>query len=218
MGDGASARFETGTPLVDLDRLARRLSARAPVRYSGVEPKRRSAVAAVLRDRLRGSSSGVGAGPEVLLIRRTERAGDPWSGHMAMPGGRADPEDADDLATAIRETEEEVGLRLGSDARFLGALDDLPTLGRLAASTMVVAPMVFVLERDPGALEIDETEVAEALWVPLGPMIRGEVATEHVFVHDGAQMRLPAFAHEGRVVWGLTYRILTTLLDLTRSF
>lgn len=191
----------------DLGRLAERLSMRAPVRYSGVEPKRRSAVAAVFCD--------PGPGAQVLLIRRTERAGDPWSGHMAMPGGRSDPGDADDLATAIRETREEVGIDLTSQGRFVGALDDLPTLGRLSASTMVVAPMVFVLDRDPGALEIDEREVAEALWVPLDPMVLGHAATEFVYRHDGADMRFPAFDHEGRVVWGLTYRILTTLLDLT---
>lgn len=194
-------------PRIDLSRLASRLSSRVPVRYSGVEPKRRSAVAAVLRD--------PGPGAEVLLIRRTERAGDPWSGHMAMPGGRSDPEDADDLATAIRETREEVGVNLATHGRFIGSLDDLPTLGRLSASNMVVAPMVFVLDRDPGPLELDEREVAEALWAPLDPMALGHAASDFVYTHEGVDMRFPAFNHDGRIVWGLTYRILTTLLDLT---
>lgn len=48
--------------------------------------------------------------PEVLFIRRTSREGDRWTGHVALPGGRRDPEDSDDASTAIRETREEVGL------------------------------------------------------------------------------------------------------------
>src|SRR5688572_27389789 len=60
----------------------------------------------------------------ILLIRRAERAGDPWSGHMALPGGRREPGDLDLLATAIRETSEEVGIRLGSE-QLVGTLEDV---------------------------------------------------------------------------------------------
>ncbi|MGH7644285.1 MAG: NUDIX hydrolase, partial [Gemmatimonadales bacterium] len=63
-------------------------------------------------------------GLELLLIKRAEREGDPWSGQIALPGGRRDPQDPDLLATALRETLEETGLDLAGAER-LGTLDDL---------------------------------------------------------------------------------------------
>ena len=83
---------------------------------------KRAAVATILREGLEG--------PEVLLIRRAENPRDPWSGHMAFPGGREAPEDRDLLATAVRETHEEVGLDLQRSAHLLGRLDALPAVAR----------------------------------------------------------------------------------------
>ena len=93
-----------------------------------------AAVAAVLRD----TSSGV----EVLLIRRAEHPGDPWSGHMALPGGRQDPDDPDLLHTAMRETSEELGLVL-DPSQVIGPLDDLEAVARGRRVGMVVRPFVF---------------------------------------------------------------------------
>ena len=53
--------------------------------------------------------------PEVLFIKRAARKGDRWTSHVALPGGRRDPEDADDQAAAVRETIEEVGIDLSSE-------------------------------------------------------------------------------------------------------
>ncbi len=61
----------------------------------------------------------------ILMIKRAEREGDPWSGHMAFPGGRMDPGDANGFSVAVRETEEEVGLTLGSEDLCIGRLSEI---------------------------------------------------------------------------------------------
>jgi 8-oxo-dGTP pyrophosphatase MutT (NUDIX family) len=146
----------------------------------------------------------------VLLIRRAERAGDPWSGHMGLPGGRADPEDADLLATAMRETVEEVGCALDRD-RLLGVLDDVwprSPLQRL----IVVRPYVFAMPERPSFTL--SGEVAETYWIPLAELQRPDVYRETIIHLGGEDRAFPAYHLEPGVVWGLTERILTPLLEL----
>lgn len=60
-----------------------------------------------------------------MFIKRAAREGDRWTSHVALPGGKRDPEDEDDKATAVRETSEEIGLDLnGRDAMFVGNLPE----------------------------------------------------------------------------------------------
>ena len=91
----------------DFSGLKARLAARVPLSAAPLEATE-TAVALVLAP---GSM-----GLEALFIRRAERADDPWSGHIALPGGRREPGDADRLATAVRETREEVGVTLPASA------------------------------------------------------------------------------------------------------
>ncbi len=151
-------------------------------------------------------------GPELLLIRRAEREGDPWSGHMALPGGRAAPGDADAAATAARETLEEVGIDVRAGGALLGALDAvLPRSER--APRITVAPFVFAVEA--GAEAVPNHEVQAALWVPLAELLEPGAATEYLYeLHDGTTMTFPAVGARGHVVWGLTHRILTGFLEL----
>ena len=144
----------------------------------------------------------------ILLIRRAERVGDPWSGHMALPGGRREPEDSDLLATAMRETGEEVGILLTA-ADLLGSLEDVvprtPVLPPIA-----VRPYVFVVSsRPPISLN---PEVTASSWVPLSHLLR--LDTHHpVRLEVAGQSRVvPAFELEDGIVWGMTERILTALL------
>jgi 8-oxo-dGTP pyrophosphatase MutT (NUDIX family) len=188
-----------------LSAIAERLAGRDPVRYSG-EWKRRAAVAAVLRP---GPTE-----PELLLIRRAERVGDPWSGHMALPGGHHGQGDRDLLATALRETHEEVGLDL-ADHRLLGSLDEHPATARGNFMGIVIAPFVFALDRDV-ELRLDAHEVAEFVWVPLGQMARGEIDVVKEFERDGQIVRFPGFGVGEQVVWGLTHRVLTDFFTLLR--
>lgn len=186
-----------------------RLNARDPrdLLRDRKDPVKRAAVASVLRP---GD-----AGPEVLFIRRAEHPSDPWSGHMAFPGGRQDPGDHDLLATARRETLEEVGLDLGG-AELLGRGDDLEAIAKGKRAGLVVRPFVFWAPERLDVGPFDATEVAEALWAPIAPLLRGERDTTHPYVHEGRQLTFPAFDVEGRIVWGLTHRMLTAFFDRLR--
>ena len=149
-------------------------------------------------------------GPDaVLLIRRAERAGDPWSGHMALPGGRRAPEDPDLVTTAIREAGEEVGLRLPR-ATLLGSLDDVvPRTPRLPP--IAIRPYVFALpERPPLVLN---PEVAAAGWVLLDRLLHPDTYHPVRLEIAGESRDVPAYELDAGIVWGLTERILTPLLE-----
>jgi 8-oxo-dGTP pyrophosphatase MutT (NUDIX family) len=154
-------------------------------------------------------------GPQVLLIRRAEHPGDAWSGHMAFPGGREDPADESLLATAIRETLEEVSLDLGQAGRLLGQLAPLPAVARGRPVGMTIVPFVFELVAD--AKLIYSEEVVEAVWVPLDPLLQGHRRTTLMADRGGGELvELPAHDVDGRIVWGLTYRMLDSLFELLR--
>lgn len=152
-----------------------------------------------------------GAELEILVIQRGIRAGDPWSGHMAFPGGRQDPADRDALATAIRETREEVGIDLARHGRLLGALDAVQP--RAGAPAVAVSPFVFAVP--PGATARPNYEVAAALWIPIPELTAPQAATEYVHALDaGDSLRFPAFGVRAHTIWGLTHRILLQFIEL----
>jgi 8-oxo-dGTP pyrophosphatase MutT (NUDIX family) len=138
---------------------------------------------------------------EVAFIERTHRPGDRWSGQMALPGGKRDPEDVDLAATAVRETREEVGLALPDP---VGRLDDQG--GRVHRG--IVATYVFTLEDRP-AMTPHPGEVADAMWIPLTTLFASESAVRYRW----AGVPFPGLAHDGRVIWGLTHRILGSFAD-----
>lgn len=148
---------------------------------------------------------------DLLLIKRAERAGDPWSGHMALPGGRREPRDADARATAMRETLEEVGIDLAARGAPLGSLDDLvPGSG---APQIVVAPFVF--GAPPATVATPNAEVDAAVWIPLRELSHPDAATEYLLeTVTGDPRRFPAIGTRGYVIWGLTHRILDDFLSL----
>lgn len=142
----------------------------------------------------------------VLLVRRTEREGDPWSGHMALPGGHAHPEDADLLHTARRETLEEVGIDL-ADAELLGRLDDVTPM---RSSDLTVSPFVFGAT-EPAHATLSN-EVAEALWVPLDALASDALRGTREVQIRGSTLSVPAFVIGERVVWGMTFHLLERFL------
>ena len=146
---------------------------------------------------------------QVLLIRRAEREGDPWSGHMAFPGGKRDATDASLLVTALRETSEEVGLDLESHARFVARMPSIPAMIRSNRNSMLVTPFIFAMHTDEHPEFVLSPEVVETYWVPIGPLARGETALTFPYVHEGKTLQLPGFSVHDRIVWGLTHRMLT---------
>jgi 8-oxo-dGTP pyrophosphatase MutT (NUDIX family) len=144
--------------------------------------------------------------PSVLLIRRAERSGDPWSGQIAFPGGKMQDGDRTARGTAVRETMEEVGLDLTSSSDFLG-------YGRLTTThtgTMDVVPTVFHLRK--GVTVVPNGEVASFRWVGLGVLASPGARSSLMMTFQGSQMEFPALKVGDYTVWGLTHRILTSLL------
>lgn len=146
----------------------------------------------------------------VLLIRRADRQGDPWSGHMGLPGGRLDAGDRDLLATAIRETQEEVGVTLDPDS-LLGVLDDVTPRTPLPRP-VVVRPFIFALPERPRLNP--NVEVSFTLWVSLEELRSSGVYREALLRIRGEDRSFPAYHLGPHVVWGLTERILTPLLEV----
>lgn len=187
---------------ITLAHVADRLARRSPQRREDAGSIQ-AAVALVLAP---GNSSRL----ELLLIKRAEHPGDPWSGQMALPGGRRDPADQDLLATVARETREEVGVALPPD-RLLGELDDLHPRTPLLPP-VVVRPFVFGLGHCPPVHP--SGEVALHVWVPLDELASGRTRTEINI--PGRDLRYPAYQVGAHLVWGMTERIITPFIELLK--
>ncbi len=186
----------------DVSRLARRLASRVPVNASPGAESRLAAVSAVLRV--------IDGETELLFIKRAEMERDPWSGHMAFPGGRLEPGDASLEVTAVRETQEELALDL-TQGRMLGRLDDLAPRNR-SLPPILIRPFVALVE--PGVTFTPSEEVAATFWVPLAQLQHESSKAEHVVEINGHRASFPAFRVEQHIVWGLTERIVRQLLAL----
>ena len=156
--------------------------------------------------------AGEGSELSLCAIRRAEHPLDPWSGHMALPGGRSEPGDADLVETAVRETFEEVGLPLAR-ADLLGGLDDVvprtPVLPPIA-----VRPFVFGLAARP--VLTPNPEVAGVRWVHLDHLLHPETYHSARLEIRGEPRDFPAYRVDESIVWGMTERILTGLLGQLR--
>jgi 8-oxo-dGTP pyrophosphatase MutT (NUDIX family) len=157
----------------------------------------------------------VQAGPtpgSILLIRRSEREDDSWSGHWSLPGGRRDPADHDLLHTALRELAEECGIRLTRD-QVESALSH--TLARRKAGPyLLVAPFLFRVERELSTT-LDPREAAGALWVPVGALLDPARHALRAVPGRPASMLFPCIELDGHPLWGFTYRLLTDWLGLS---
>lgn len=181
-----------------LARIAQAVQGRTPLVAERDEPYFEAAVALVLR----ATPAGV---IELLFIKRATRDDDPWSGQIALPGGRYDPDDRSLEATAVRETFEEVSLDLRRDGAILGALDELrPRIPQLPP--VIVRPYVATVA--PHADVLPSDEVAELFWAPLDLILAPESQRDTEIAVRGFTVRRSAIHFRGHVIWGMTEAIL----------
>jgi 8-oxo-dGTP pyrophosphatase MutT (NUDIX family) len=188
-----------------IERVAGELQRRPAKRAEEGSCDVRAAVALMLRP--------AGAGLEFLAIKRAEHEKDPWSGHMALPGGRQEEDDESLWMTAVRETREEIGVDLTRVGRLLGQLDDVVPATRRIPS---IAITPFVVAVQPDVVPRLSSEVEYAVWVPLDVMVderhRGSLRLE--FIPD---REYPTIEYEGHVIWGITFRILGLFEEILRE-
>ncbi|MCB9744767.1 MAG: CoA pyrophosphatase [Alphaproteobacteria bacterium] len=172
------------------------------------EVAREASVALVLRAR-------ADTLPELLMIKRSEKEGDPWSGHMAFPGGRREPQDLDAEHTARRETREELDLDL-EGAALLGTLSPVhtPSVVRRMPQLRVYAYTFGLLERP--TLRPNE-EVASVHWFGLERLMADEGRATFPYEWRGDTLRMPCVRLDGCFIWGMSLRMIDDLLERMRA-
>ena len=151
--------------------------------------------------------------PQVLFIERAVRTDDPWSGQMAFPGGKQEQNDEDKFAAAVRETREEVGLKLHADS-CIGRLDDLTSPVNSPDFSLVIAAYVFELSAVPPLRA--NNEVSSVVWIPIERLVNPEyfIADYQPVSYPGRFPAIRVAANDSRVIWGLTYRFVTKLFNI----
>ena len=142
-------------------------------------------------------------GPTVLLTQRTAHLND-HAGQISFPGGSAEASDVDAVDTALRETEEEIGLAR-AHVEVIGRLPDYPTV-----TGFNVAPIV-ALVTPPFTLTLDAFEVAEAFEVPLAFLLDPANQQRREIVMDGFVRHFLAMPHGPHFVWGATAAMVRNL-------
>lgn len=135
---------------------------------------------------------------DVLFVKRIENPSDPWSGQMALPGGKREPKDKDLKETVMRETMEETGIKL-DDCRFLGVLTAIRSEPK---PEIKILPFVVLLEDEP-KLKLNKAELESFIWVPFEEVVRSKGTVEFSFG------KVPAYIFADAIVWGVTYKILS---------
>lgn len=146
---------------------------------------------------------------DLHLLYTTRSAALPThAGQVSFPGGRHAAADPSLLATALRETHEEIGLA-AADVDVLGRLDPIHTF----SSNFLITPFVGRIPY-PHALRIDAREVDDAFSVPLDALLDPATTVAETWTIDGRAIPVTAYRHDGRTIWGATQRITASLVDL----
>lgn len=139
---------------------------------------------------------------KVLFVKRVENPTDPWSGQMALPGGKRDSKDKDLKQTVVRETSEETNINILHRCRFLGVMETLRSTQR---PDMKILPFVILLEHEP-SIKLSE-ELEGFVWISLEELVRHKGIVKFSFGES------PAYIVGNSIIWGLTYRILERFIN-----
>lgn len=175
---------------------------RRPLKIPGRRWMTRASVAIILRKNQANDF-------DVLLIKRAERIGDPWSGDMAFPGGKMDRSDQSIYHAALRELHEEIGLE-AAKLKHIGRLSDQLTKTHSGLRPMTISPFVFELTT-PTEFTLNH-EVAEIVWIPLTHFSTPINRKQMVWKVKGMKLNLPCYWFDDKRVWGITLRILDELV------
>lgn len=202
--------------MTDLDRIAhhpeiaplvRAVVSRKPALVEPQESERRAAVALLVRlDEAREVPT-----PQLLLIKRATYEGDPWSGHVALPGGRREPGDPSLERTVIRETWEETAIDIDRDGRLIGCLDEVAPRTPVLPP-IIITPFVGLVRSDVEI--VASPEVADWFWIDVAALRDPEISREVVLELSSGPRTVMSFQHGAHTIWGLTERILRQFLSL----
>lgn len=145
-------------------------------------------------------------GPHLILTKRTEEV-PTHKGQIGFPGGGFEEGDGNLLGTALRETQEEIGLQPG-DVEVIGTLDDTVTV----TSRHVVRPFVGFVPH-PYPYRLDPFEIERLIHLPILPLFSGAPFREEIWERDGRPVSVYFYEYEGDTIWGLTARILKQFVE-----
>ncbi len=131
-------------------------------------------------------------------------------------GGRSEENDADLLATAVRETREEIGIDLSRESEALGRLDEIQATHRAGPVDLTITPFAFRLRSPDRELTLSH-EVQSVHWLSLDDLLGSRYRSSLDYPSEGETLKLPCFRVEGRVIWGLTYRMFSNFATLLRE-
>ena len=143
--------------------------------------------------------------PSILFVKRIQNPTDPWSGQIALPGGKRDGKDKNLKDTVIRETLEETGINLDRCC-FLGVMSIQKSTPR---PEIKVLPFVIFLEHEP-AITLSEKELEEYVWIPIEKLAKSKTTVTFSFGES------PAYVINDTVIWGLTHRIIDELMQILK--
>ena len=146
----------------------------------------------------------------VFFIKRTENAGDSYSGHVAFPGGKMSKVDAYPLDTAVRETAEEIGVDLNEDSTYLGRLDDLKPLNPNGPK-FIVSPFVFILNKEI-TININKDEVERYMWISFAHLSDINNLRIRHKERDGEIIEDYVYRYQKYLIWGMTGRIVNSFI------